>query len=161
MDELYLLQSLCSKDVFPYTMLEAQKGICPFVLSKLLFYFDAMPEGDIACNILCCLFGGWVIPGGIFIDLVIDLYIVVTREALPGTGRMRSAFFEVCAVDRVRWEILVAFHNFTLITFGECHIIPGCLWHERTPLSNLVVFLFEGISLCARLQSATRILDEA
>lgn len=61
--------------------------------------FYAFPEGNISFNILGGIFGGWVIPSGILIDLPIYFNVVVAGSALPRTAGVSVAFLEILLVD--------------------------------------------------------------
>src|SRR5579875_134077 len=102
----------------------------PITVTALLnLNLYAVPECYVILNLFRSLFWMRIIPGSIFVDLTIDLNIIIAGNALPGTCRMRAALSKVLAIDRIGRKVLVALHNDALITLGQYCPIPDCFWH--------------------------------
>jgi hypothetical protein len=48
---------------------------------------------------------------------------------------MRVAGFEILAIYGVGRKVLIAFHNNSVIAFGQHGSVPNCLWHCDHSLS--------------------------
>ena len=107
-----------------------QPGRSRVVIGILDLHPNTAPESDAVFNLFSSFLWLRIIPGSIFIDLAVYLDGVVAGKALPGTGGMSVAGFQILFLDCIRWEILISLDNDAIITLGYCDAIPGCLWHR-------------------------------
>src|SRR3990172_181034 len=98
--------------------------------------FYPSPEGHIPFDDL----GGFrrprVIPGGVIIDLLVHIDIVITGHAFPGADGVRFALGKVFAVYRFRWEVMVPFRHDGPVTICQDFAPPNCPWHSPLVLPD-------------------------
>jgi hypothetical protein len=97
----------------------------------LVLDFDTLPEGDVTRDLLSGIFGRRIIPGRVVVGGAIDLNVVVARQPLPVAGGVHITGAEILALDRVGWEVVIAFDHDGLITLGEDCAVPNCLCHYQ------------------------------
>ena len=80
-------------------------------------------------------FGFWigVVPSGIGIFLTLDHQGVITRGAFPETITGGVAITKILVLEGVWGKVMIAFDNFTLITFCEGDPVPNCFCHWFYP----------------------------
>ena len=83
----------------------------------LILYLNPSPKSDIIGNFFRRIFGGGIIPSGIFIYLTIDNNIVVTGNPFPATGSVSGTILKIILINSIGGKIIISFHHFTLITF--------------------------------------------
>ena len=82
-------------------------------------------------NVAGCRLGVRIIPSGVLIHLTVHHHRVVAGDPFPGTGGVGIAGLEVFRLNRLRGEVLIAFHDLTIIAFGYDGAIPDCFGHEN------------------------------
>lgn len=106
-------------------------------ICSLFLDLNALPKRDVAFDVLGSVFGFGIVPRGIGIGFAIYLDRVVAGGAFPGAVGMSVAGLKILLVDRVWWKILVAFHDFTAVTFGQYGTVPSCFRHSDWGLETL------------------------
>src|SRR5688572_21893383 len=95
---------------------------------------DALPEGDPAGDLLRGVLGLGVVPGGVAVDLAVDLDGEVGRRALPGADAVVVRRAQDVVAHRLAREVRVAFHDDDVVGLREDGAVPGCSGH--VPLNS-------------------------
>src|SRR5581483_11157634 len=96
----------------------------------LLAYLHASPEGDVILDVLgFVVLGAGIVPGCVGIVLAVYTHGVIAGFALPASSSVGLRLDQVLALDRVRREVLVAFHLDGAIGLGEHGAVPNCFRH--------------------------------
>src|SRR5258707_2144330 len=113
-------------------------------LQQLYFYLHTPPKCDIILDLLSSILWRRIVPGSIFVLFPIDLYRIVARFAFPRAGRMRVAFLKILAHYRIGREVLIPFHDYTVIAFSQFNTIPDCLGHGMTLILSCLTCMHIG-----------------
>jgi hypothetical protein len=103
---------------------------------RLSFDRDALPKRHVIRNLLSSGLRRRIIPGGIFIDLSTDFYVVIAGLAFPWTGRMGLAWFEVLTFDGIGRKVTIVLDRLATIAFRENRSIPDRSRHVILLRSN-------------------------
>src|SRR5262252_8655472 len=91
----------------------------------LLFDLHALPKREVIFDVLRGVFRVRVIPRRVFVNFSVDDDVVITRRALPAADRVGVARLKIFLADRVRREIMIAFDDDGLVTFGDYCAVPN------------------------------------
>lgn len=79
---------------------------------------DTLPESNSISDDAGCFTGFRIIPRRIFEHFTLYHHIVIARRPLPVTDGMVIVVSQVLPVYGLAWEVMVAFYQNRLVTFG-------------------------------------------
>jgi len=100
----------------------------PYRLANL----HALPKRHPAFDIGSSVFGLGVVPGGVRVDVAMDVDGVVAGLALPGATGLVVAKADVFTLERGLGEVVVAFDHDGVVALGDDGVFPNG-FHEFTP----------------------------
>lgn len=92
---------------------------------RSFLHLHTLPEGHAALDQVGFGLGLGVEPHGVGQHVAVDQQAVVMRLALPGAGGLVIRKGDVLALERVRGEVVVAFHHDGVVTLGDDGVVPG------------------------------------
>src|SRR5258706_11783392 len=100
--------------------------------SLVLLDLDALPERDVAGDLLGGGLGGGVIPGCVAIGFSFDHDVVVARGAFPRAHGVRLRFAQIGVIDALGRKVDVPLHDSHVLgrRIGDSCAAPCCFRHE-------------------------------